>query len=250
MSATPATADRNRRVSRTLALPTLLGALLVAIASGCGNDKGSNPVITPVPENSTPAGTLARFDALYQAQDAAEFGKLFTSDFSFHFSTQSDPNLAQQYGFNWGKDDEIVSATHLFDGFTSTDPPFETFGPATHIELAFVNPEILDDLLLPDSSRFYKYVVVPTADLTITVVNGSVETIYEISSHHDFYLARGDVAHLDAGQPADSLHWYIRRWDDMSVPSASPQGAGQPLSTSRIMPTEPASWGKLKAQYR
>ena len=228
------------------------GAFLSVLASGCGDHNvdlgGGGP--PPPPGNRTPALTIARFQTMYESQNTAELGKLLTANFSFRFSTQSDPTLAQQYGSTWDKADELASAGHLFDGFTSPDPPYVTFGPATSISLAFVNMQILDDLLLPDSSRFYKYVVVPSANLTITVVNGAIETIYEISAPQDFYLVRGDVALLDSGQPADSTYWYIYRWDDRNpAPATSPQATGPTRSLARFMPVEPSSWGRIKADY-
>lgn len=236
--------------------PLLLAPLAVAAAAllavGCGNDKGSNPVITPLPENSTPAGAMALFEKSYEQQNAAAYAKLFTANFHFRFSEQSDPVLAAQYGFNWGPADEDTAARHLFAGFTSTQPPYNTFGGATSIVLTLVGPQYLDDFTRPDSTRFYKYVVVPTFDASITVVNGSVETVYEISAGHDFYLVRGDAAVLASDQPADSLHWYIYRWDDKSPAGFSPTpGASRPATQpQRIMPSQAKSWGSIKDQYR
>ena len=239
MSATPSNARR----------PLLL-AVAAVLAAGCGNDKGSNPVITPLPENSTPAGALALFEKSYEQQNLAAYAKLLTTDFHFQFSAQSDPTLAALYGTSWGPVDETASAGHLFDGFTSADPPYETFGPATSITMSLVGPQVLADSTHADSTAHYRVAIVPTVEVLITVVNSSIETTYEISSPHDLYLVRGDAAALGAGQPADTLHWYIRRWDDRSpaqVGVTSPTGQ---LVLERVMPTRNKSWGSIKDQYR
>jgi hypothetical protein len=242
-------ADRARRWR---ALTALLVALLTA---GCGGDKGTNPIVTPgLPENSTPAGAVARFAGSYARQSLGDYAGVFTADFGFTFSGQSDPTLVLEYGTSWGKDDELAAAAHLFDGFTSAEAPNETYGGATNIRLV-MDPEIIDDLVHPDSSRYYKLAIVPSIDLQITILNGAIETIYEIASRQAFYLVRGDAARLDAGQPADSLHWYVKRWDDLSTAFpgvASTPGGARPGDTvpARVLPTEPASWGRLKAIYR
>lgn len=59
------------------------------------------------------------------------------------------------------------------------------------------------------------------------------------------YLVRGDIASgLTASQPADSTHWYIYRWVDITVGSAPPVTPDSPL------PANPATWGKVKGLYR
>jgi hypothetical protein len=227
----------------------LLG--LAVLAAGCGDSK-TNPVIPPagLPANSSPAGALARFEAAYEQRKLAEYGALFTADFSFIFSSQADPLLAQQYGTSWGADDEAASAGHLFAGFTSTEPPFETFPGASDIQLALVGVQNLPDIDdHPDSTTHYRLLVVPQVELTITVASAGDPLVYEIDAPHDFRLVRGDVALLSAGQPADSLHWYIRRWDDRTPFTGS---ARSPVRSEpqRAMPAAPASWGRVKGQYR
>lgn len=234
---------------------TIAAAILVLVAAGCGNDKGSNPIVTPVPENSTPAGTLARFERVYETRSLAAYAALFTSDFSFRFSAEADPLLVAYYGTSWGIDDEVISAEHLFNGFTQADPPNETFGPATSIAMSLIGPQIVADSTHADSTAHYKRAIVPVVDLSVTAVISSFETVFEVSARHDLYLVRGDAAVLDGGQPSDSLHWYIRRWDDMTpaLPALLPidsAGRGGQLAPGQVASARPASWGVLKHFYR
>ena len=231
---------------------SLAAALILAATAGCGGDKKTNPVITP--PGGTPASTLARLDQLYEDQSLAEYGKLFTADFSFRFSAEADPILAAHYGTSWNIDDEIISAGHLFDGFVSTDPPYEDFGGATSITMSLIGPQVLPDSTHTDSTAHYQRVVVPTVDLSIRVVNSSFETIYEVRAGHEFFLVRGDAAVLADGQAADSLHWYIRRWDDHSPAPFARTGQNGvrrgEFGLQSASNAAPATWGMIKSAYR
>jgi hypothetical protein len=229
-----------RRAARVL--------VLAVLAAGCGGSK-ENPLIPPagLPANSTPAGALARFEAAYEQQLRDDYRAMFTTDFSFRFSSEADPALAALFGANWGRALEDTAAWHLFDGFTSTQPPFEAFPPATAIAMTMVGPQILDDLLHADSTRHYRYVAVPRVDLEITVAGSPEPILYSIDSPHDLYLVRGDAAALSPDQPADSLHWYIHRWHDKAPPAAG-FAAGR-VSMQRRMAAKAVTWGSMKAHY-
>lgn len=232
-----------------------LAFLILPLVSGCGGNPfnpdtgggGDLPANTPL--NTTPENTVARFAAVYKYKKIDLYQQLFTSDFRFTFSSQSDPTLASQYqASGWGKDDEVESTSHLFTGFTQTESPFETYSPPSNIELTLNGPQFLDDLIRPDSAAFYRYVIVPQVLLSITVIKNGIETTYEIDAPHDLYLVRGDVALLDADQPATADRWYIYRWDDKSP---APPAAKTPRISSLASetPALSTSWGKFKAVY-
>jgi hypothetical protein len=236
---------RQRPIGLALAL------VLLPLAAGCAfkPDTGGGGPGPTIPLNTTPENLMARFDGMYEAKNLGEYKLLFTSDFRFTFSSQSDAELVTLYGNSWGKDDEVESTSHLFEGFQSSEPPdFPTYSPATNITMDLRGPQYLDDLIRPDSSAFYKYVVVPTVDLQITVFIGSVETTYEISAPHDFYLVRGDVAQLDPDQEASADRWYIYRWDDKS-PRVGAAVAPRLSSTYGGERPVAISWGHLKGSY-
>jgi hypothetical protein len=228
----------------------LAAALLVVAAAGCGDDKTTQPIVPPATDTSTPARALARFEAMYEQKNVAQYSSLFTADFVFHFSAQADPMLASQYGDSWGADDEAASAGHLFSGFTSSEPPFETYPAASNIALSLIGPlDQVDSLEHADAPAHYRRVVVPRIELQITVASTPDPIVYEIDSPHDLYLVRGDVALLSTGQPADSLHWYIRRWDDRSpAPSGAVLEPGN-AGLQRVLPAKAVTWGSIKSQY-
>lgn len=224
-------------------------ALLLAFAAvvGCGKSStgpaapGPSPVsLTP---NSSPAGAMLRFKEAYASKALAEYAALFTADFRFAFSSQSDPDLVAQYGATWSTNDEVASASHLFVGFTNPQGTYNA--PASSITLTLNNMQIIADPDRPDSAAFYKLAIVPLVDLGLAIAGTDG---FSIGSPHDFYLVRGDAAVLDPGQPADSLHWYLWRWADKALPISAPGSADGAMT--RFMPARATTWGQIKHQYR
>ncbi len=226
-----------------------LGLAVLPLASGCGSnpfnppvdDGGGLPVDTPM--NDTPQNTMTRFERTYEKQVLDQYELLFTSDFRFTFSSQSDPNLVNLYGNNWGKDDEVESTSHLFDGFTNEAGVFVQ--GASDIALTLTGAQFIDDPSRPDSGAYYKYVIVPTISLELAIPETDG---FAIAAPHDFYLVRGDAAVLDANQQATADRWYIWRWDDKSLPLAAVAPRLASLSTGG-QPVRTSSWGNLKANY-
>ena len=229
-----------------------LGLAVLPLASGCGSnpfnppvdDGGGLPIDTPM--NDTPQNTMTRFERTYEKQVLDQYELLFTSNFRFTFSSQSDPTLVNLYGNNWGKDDEIESTSHLFDGFTNE---LGTFVPgASDIALTLTGAQFIDDPSRPDSGAYYKYVIVPNVTLELTIPNSDG---YIIAAPQDFYLVRGDVAgrdgNLDPAQQATADRWYIWAWKDKSTLT----GAVSPRLASLSTGGRPVSltWGNLKANY-
>jgi len=249
------------RLVRVSALALTITVL--PVLTGCG---GGNPFHPPVdnvhtlppetPLNDTPQNTMIRFQRAYDHQDITSYKNLLSSDFRYTFSAQTDQNLVNQYGNNWGKDDETESAQHLLTGFTNSLGKY--VGPASNIVISFNGDQYLQDFQHgTDSTSFYAYVPVTQVLLAIDVSDPTSGTItYNINAEHDFYLVRGDVAVLDAGQSNATDRWYIRRWDDRSLPlspavlqiaSANTAVAGS-NSFGAATPTH-ASWGSLKDTY-
>jgi len=223
--------------------PSLFALLLVALVTGCSSNPFNPPPddVPPglgpeVPINDTPQNLMLRFEAAYEKKVPVEYEKLLTSNFRFTFSNQSDPTLVATYGNNWGKDDEVESTQHLFQGFTNENGEFQ--GAASAIALSLDGASFIDDPSRPDSGAYYKYVIVPSVSLTITIA-GAEERIDEISARQDFYLVRGDIARIGPGQESRADRWYIHRWDDKAIaPGDAPADS------------QSTTWGRLKHRYR
>jgi len=233
-------APRRARMERCARLPfasplPYVGLALAACLAGCGAF-APEPIHPPPPpppaQNSTPQGAILRLQRAYGYQDLTDYASLLTADFRYTFSAQSDPKLVSTYGNNWGKDDEYESAKHLLTGFTNTQGVYVP--PASRIVVQFVNDQYYPDPAHADSGAWYVYCPVTDVNLTIDVpVGGGDVTTYDISAPHAFYLVRGDAAFLDPGQPADSTHWYVRHWDDLSP----------------APPVAAATWGGMRGAY-
>jgi len=228
-------------------LPLFASWLMLLLLAGCGGgDKTTKPI---VPSDGLPAGTpaadtpqhlTARLEATWESQVEAEYAKLLTEDFRFHFSLASDPTLAAIYGDNWKRADEIDALTHLFHGFTNAVS--DTILGASTIDLTLVGVQYTSDLDHADSTAQYKKVVITSFEGTIEVPTAPEPSVYSISSRQELYLVRGDAAVLPAGVVADSTRWYLRGWEDLSPPTALGKG---PI----INPFQPNSLGSVKAIY-
>jgi hypothetical protein len=229
-----------------------LALLALPVLAGCSSnpftppiDDGGGGLPPSTPNNDSPQNTMLRFEATFENQVKAEYEKLFASNFRFTFSSQSDPLLAAEWGASWGKDDEIESTGHLFEGFT--DQGGVPQPPAAQIRLSLDGASYVDDPFRPDSAAYYKLVIVPTVNLSIQLSDAE-QTEYQISAPHDFYLVRGDIALLDEVQEARADRWYIYRWDDKSPDIAD---AGAPRLASHDAGGGPvrSSWGLVKGTY-
>lgn len=228
-----------------------IALVLTALASaGCGGSDDPAPLqpapVSPLPPgtplNDTPQNTLLRFESAYENQALGEYLALLSNDFSFRFSSQSDPALVSQFGSTWGVTRDSTSTRHLFDGFTSTIGDYRA--GASAITLMLTGPQFLADPDRPDSATYYKLVIVPTIMLTLEIPGTDG---FEIAAPHDFHLVRGDAAVLRAGQAADSTRWYIHRWTDKS--SSLVVRTPGPTAPAGVMPARESTWGSVKAAY-
>jgi len=224
--------------ARTWAAPVVVAALACVLA-GC-----DQATIPPGPIRHPPPPTLAPLVALkwnLWYEDPTGYASIFTDDFRFQFSAQSDSALVLLYGGNWSRDDESTAVQHLFAGFTDAHGTFHP-APST-IALEFVDERVYPDPAHADSTAEYAFAPVGAANLTVEVPGDSGRVIrFVVSAPQDFWFVRGDAARLRAGQAADSTRWYIRRWEELAPASdAAGSAGGDTIRTT---------WGRLKATYR
>lgn len=217
---------------------------ITTLLAGCS----SNPttpeklLIGPPPSNDTPRGAVTRLLFTYEHKQGAEYSGMFTGDFSYEFSSNTDPTLVQQYSTGWFKNDEKASAVHLFNGYT---PPGGHLLPAaTSISIKLAVDQPTDDNTSGVDPKTHK-VLATRIDGSVIVPSDTGPQTYTMTDNYNvFYLVRGDVAvNLDTNQPADSLHWYVYRWVDLSEAIA-------PSPTREPTPAQSATWGSVKALYR
>ncbi len=208
-------------------------ALLSALAlAGCSSD-GFRPIpffprTLLTPEARTPEGALRLLEWCWNQGEILHYGMLFTDDYRFQFSLL-DP-YGNPYRDNpWTREDEIMSATHLFQGGHATEPA------ASSITLTLDrNFRVSDDPRPGKNGKWHKRM---RTSVALTIVDPDQET--QVTGFANFFLVRGDSALipqelLNGGLQPDSTRWYIERWEDDTAQS----GGGL-----RALPTRSATWG-------
>ena len=229
----------------------LMAVALAPLVSGCVFSPKKNTTEQkdpPLEDNTTPQLAVKRFIHAYEQKKAPEYQGMFTGDFTYEFSTSTDPTLVTQYSTGWFKNDEKESSSHLFNGYTP--PGGVTLPAATSIDINLATTIPTDD---PGSQDPTTHKILTTrVDGNITVPQSGAEPLtYVITNNLNvFYLVRGDVAvNLDSTQPADQNHWYIYRWVDLSE-AAAPAPAGGLRTASAEPGLTPLTWGHLRADWR
>ena len=224
------------------AVPFVLAILLFA---GCSGDKlmvGPPPPPPPLPESVTPQRAILRLIATFEQKRITEYAELFTADFTYEFSNSTDPDLVTKYSTGWFKSDETESSLHLFQGYTPAGQPFAPAAGSINIDFKTTQP--VDDNGAGVDPVTHKYLVTGV-DGQVVIATSPDPTTYVIENNTNvFYLVRGDLANLSPGQPADSLHWYIDRWVDLTTATKTRVGTNSP------MPGRGTTWARLKAAYR
>jgi hypothetical protein len=228
----------------------LMVMVLAPLLSGCVFSPKSSPIKQPPPpalsDNTTPQLAMERFIGAYEQKKAAEYQGIFTGDFTYEFSNTTDPTLVTQYSTGWFKTDEKESSNHLFTGYTPAGG--QTLPAATSIDIKLASDIPGPDQAAPDPTKYQ--VLLTRVDGSITVPQSGAEPLtYLITNNlNEFHLVRGDAAvNLDTTQPADTTHWYIYRWVDLTG-SAGQNAVVHPASTSQPALT-PATWGHVKASW-
>jgi hypothetical protein len=219
-----------------------MAAAALLLLAGCGDDETVDPNLPP--DNyisaNTPINAVRRVMATYEARDRVSYLGNLTTDFGFRFSPASDPDLVVVYGDDWDKTFEDLSTRHLYEGFTDG---LGTFHPkAVRIDSDFLAASVSPDPNHPDSTRHYQFVDVPLLGI-VWELEGDPNEIIGIESDYGFHVVRGDAAALGAGQPSDSLRWYVYRIEDFSTAIAAPARG------SASMPGSSYTWGAIRAAY-
>jgi len=235
------------RMRKSLAV-TLMAVALAPLLSGCVFSPKKNvqapPPAPALPPPSTPQLAIQRFIGAYEQKKSPEYQGSFTGDFTYEFSTSTDPTLVTQYQTGWFKTDEKESSSHLFNGYTP--PAGETLPAATSIQINLATDIPNDDNTSGFDPRTHK--VLPTrvdGQITVPQSGGSPLTYLITNNYNVFYWVRGDAAaaenrNLDTSQAADSTHWYIYRWVDLT--------GGTPKSNDPL--TRSVTWAAIRALYR
>jgi hypothetical protein len=194
----------------------------------------------------------------YNNKSLSACRELFTEDFRW-FCSPLDSAGAEWRTTPWTRDDELISATHLFFGGGADQPP------ATTIQLALDR----SFSVYPDpnyggwdaAGRWHKSIRT-NVQLSVGTTDGNM---IAISGHAIFYFVQGDSALIPEelrrrGFGPDSSRWYIRRWDDETAQSpglapARSQALGVAAVARRpadfdAQPTKSVTWCRLKALYR
>lgn len=213
---------------------------ILTVLAGCSSEPTKPKPAPSLAANDTPAHAVARLLGAYELRDDGDYDAMLTGDFTYDFSSASDPIYVQQYANGWFKADEVQSSSHLFHGFHAYGTEGNT--AASKIDLRFANASpIADTTAGLDPSTHQVLATRVDGEITVHESGTRTELTFEIFNNQDvFYLVRGDSAKgLDASQPADSLHWYMYRWLDRTWMFADLQ-AKVPQST----------WGTVKGIYR
>src|SRR5438105_2728392 len=144
--------------ARSVVRGVVVGLWLVG-AGGCGDSP--DPIRPlPIPSTDSPQNLMLRFKVDYESRIAAQYAALFTTDYRFYFSANTDAGLASQYPQGWGLSDELTSATNLFNGFVDgTGTPQAAAQTITmHLENG---ANFADDQAHADSSAYYKTYIAP-----------------------------------------------------------------------------------------
>ena len=174
----------------------------VALTAAAWSRSSAGPAAPDYVADS-PVGLMHRFEEAYEARDLDAYAALFTADYRFY---PSDPEVAGRFPV-WTRTDEILSADHLFHGFTDAHGVYRA--KATRISLDLSPYQERVDPEHADSAAYYRCYAVPSVTLQVWTADGD----YFIErQEHDYYVVRGDAAVLAAGEDGSADSWYIRKW--------------------------------------
>lgn len=237
---------------RGIAALGLLAMMLVAV--GCYNPfdppELTGGISTPPPVPDTPSNALRLLEWCYNNRALAEYRELFTADYRFQFGALDKYGDAYKET-PWTREDELTSATKLFQGSTDKQA-------AASITLNLdPNFSVRNDPRPGTNDRWHRSI--RTSHLLRIIDANQVQT--DVTGFSLFFVVRGDSALIpqelvDRGFGPDSTRWYIDRWEDESAitPGSSLSPTGPSVASTR--PAESLlwrswrSWGFVKASWR
>jgi hypothetical protein len=209
--------------------------ILVALAAAFGASGCFNPfmplivterVTTVAPSPTTPQNAIKLFEWCWKNRGVEEYKTLFTADYVFQ-SAELDSAGNGGRDVLTRRDDEVETAQNMFIG--SAERP-----PAAKITLNF-DPNLVPfpDTRPGKNPKWHK-TIRTSVDLKVDVDEGNT---LEVTGHALFFLTRGDSAlipnDLQTAFKSDSLRWWIDRWVDETIGSASVTAGGATVRAAR-----------------
>jgi hypothetical protein len=205
-------------MARRLPSAILLGATLLVITGlGCGDDKVTNPKVSPYLEPTSPSNVVANLQLAYQRREIDEYAKLLAPEFIFKFQPVDAQEIAKEF---WTRDEDLAGTGALFGAAVVT---------SIAVSLGHGPDAPADDLELPDDARKIRI------DQTFLQVDETTGITWVITDLQDMFFRPGDET---LGEDPD--HWFLIEWRDIPTAAAASGAAA----------VRPATWGKLKSQYQ
>jgi hypothetical protein len=202
-----------RASPRTLAAAASL-ALAIFAAAGCFNPfrptvSNGPTFVAPAPVPDSPQNVVLLFKWCWENRDYNKYRTIFTADYQFAFALTDSAGSAYR-STPWVRDDEMLSAQHLFVGGSATEPAAST------ITLTF-NSTLTPQPDLRPGKTYPVHQSINISSLTL-IVQKPDGTGYQVSGGALFYLVRGDSALIpsDINLRPDANRWYIERWEDQT----------------------------------
>ena len=208
----------------------------------------ATPAASVLPAADSPLGAVWRLLASYERREFLAYTRLMTLDYRFVFA---DSALRARHSEGLTREDEIGSTALLARGYT--DPEGVVHAPVAAIEIGVDSIWVAPDTSSAGPVAHRAVVVARALSLYAVLADGDSLTAGPMS--HEFVVVRGDEAACPPGEPADSLHWYVRSWIERSeaevsallggAPEDAPAArtaAAVPLSLAILPHANPARW--------
>ena len=221
----------------------LASATLVALLPGCSHSPTAPKTAYRPALPANPDSVASYFQWCWRNRDPSAYQLLFTGDYQFVFDTADSADDFYRTT-PWTRTDEVVFGDHLFRGGTPSQPP------ATSITLDYTqDPDVQADPRPGMNPAWHQMITLQTL-LRVSLTDG----IIEIRGPIDFYVTRGDSAHIPddlaaAGAPRDSTRWWVDRWVDRSLQVTLAKVADH-AGAVHTQPAKLGTWAYLKTTYR
>jgi hypothetical protein len=218
----------------------LAAALLLAVAA-CAKHHPTAPaaVVDSGPVANSPANAVRRLTWALLHRDTTTYAGVLTDDFVFVFAP-SDSAGNPWRDQPWDRACELPSIAHLLLGGGALPR-------ASHLALAIDSMLFASPDPRPGHGNRWHRSVRTHIDLKLTVTDaGGTPSVTPVSGYALFFAVRGDSAVLSperiAAGDCDSTRWYLERWEDQTVGTATP--GLHPEATQQ------GTLGRIKVLYR